>query len=198
MARIKTPTNGLTPQEEVFAQELAYLCLGQNLGKIGEDVRYEPYLYMAYKKAYPRTKANITSLYSMASRLAKKVKIRSRFEQLLQAQEAAICEATADDVKKRLNALLGLTPMDYVIQDPDTGVWRKRKEHELSVTAFWAVKRISRYGYDRLSLVEIVDSLAKLNGWNAATTLNHHVEGDVTAEDIVLTFGGKKYKNTEQ
>ncbi len=194
MARIKSPTTAFTPQEEAFAREVAYMMFGSDIKRLGIDVRCETTLYLAYKKAYPRTKATTSSLYNMASRLFKKAKIRQRIEEQTQQFESAVVEATAGKVSHMLDQMLSLTPNDFVIVDEETGNPRKRREHELSTTAWWLIKRTTKYGYEKMTLTEIADTLAKFKGWYKPQEMTITANGEgATADDIVLMFGGKRY-----
>lgn len=181
--------NGLTPQEECAVQELAYMCDVQRYADLEGDNNFRACQYLAYKKAYPNTKASVDSLYVMASRLFNKVKVRLRFDEIMQQQMDRAAKRHAMDKERiigELKELADLDPRDFYIMDRQTGVMRVRKKYELSKKAHRAVVRMTRYGYDTINYLDVIRKISEICGWDADKNVNLNAGNSLLGE---IRFG---------
>lgn len=134
MARLKDE-NELTPQQELFCQYV--------VDEYGTDTY--GILSVAYRKAYNCEKAKPESVYSLASRLFKQAKIRSRVKQL-KKELAKASTITREELITSLKNRMKIDPVDLFIEED--GVYRLRKMQEIPKRTRVLIPRFRKVGDD--------------------------------------------------
>lgn len=154
----------LTPKQEIFCRWYA------EIGNAAE----------AYRQAYNVTNMSLDSVYSLSSRLLKKVQIRSRVDELLQERNESL-KNEREIYRDTMRAILEADVTDLFYEDKETGQPKVRNPLQLSHHTRKAIKRVTvnrgRITYEFVDKVQAGKALSDLEGWDKPKETNINVSG---------------------
>ena len=155
----------LTPKQEIFCRWFA------ETGNATE----------AYRQAYDCQSSTPESVNVMASRLAKKVKIRLRVNELLEERSKALKDERAL-YKEAMRDILGSDVSDLFYEDRETGQMKVRSPLQLPLHTRRAIKKVTvnkgRISYEFADKIAAGKALADLEGWDKPNEQNVNIKYD--------------------
>ena len=156
----------LTPKQEMFCQHYV------DIGNASE----------AYRLSYNCANMKQSTVWRNASALLDNNKVATRIAKL-QAEYAEATRVDRAKVEKVLMGIVDLDPTDMYYVDEETGKVRLKSPNQMPTRMRKALKKIkNKFGeitYEFNGKTEAAALLAKMNGWEAPTTVNLTGKGEL-------------------
>ena len=156
----------LTPKQEMFCQHYV------DIGNASE----------AYRLSYNCANMKQSTVWRNASALLDNNKVATRIAEL-QAEYAEATRVDRAKVEKVLMGIVDLDPTDMYYVDEETGKVRLKSPNQMPTRMRKALKKIkNKFGeitYEFNGKTEAAALLARMNGWEAPTTVNLTGKGEL-------------------
>lgn len=156
----------LTPKQEMFCQHYV------DIGNASE----------AYRLSYNCANMKQSTVWRNASALLDNNKVATRIAEL-QAEYAEATRVDRAKVEKVLMGIVDLDPAEIYYVDEETGKVRLKSPNQMPTRMRKALKKIkNKFGeitYEFNGKTEAAALLAKMNGWEAPTTVNLTGKGEL-------------------
>ena len=156
----------LTPKQEMFCQHYV------DIGNASE----------AYRLSYNCANMKQSTVWDCACKLLANPKVAHRVEELM-AKRAEETKVDRKRVEEVLMGIVDLDPTEMYYVDEETGKVRLKSPNQMPTRMRKALKKIkNKFGeitYEFNGKTEAAALLAKMNGWEAPTTVNLTGKGEL-------------------
>ena len=156
----------LTPKQEMFCQHYV------DIGNASE----------AYRLSYNCANMKQSTVWDCACKLLANPKVAHRVEELM-AKRAEETKVDRKRVEEVLMGIVDLDPAEMYYVDEETGKVRLKSPNQMPTRMRKALKKIkNKFGeitYEFNGKTEAAALLAKMNGWEAPTTVNLTGKGEL-------------------